>query len=92
MVYVIPAAIDEFDALQPRERAVVLNALDRLAAWPKVSGVKMLKGLDQGGTHRVRAGKSRIVFNVEDGAIYVQRIRHRQDAYLVRKAHRQAKS
>lgn len=91
-VYIIPSAIDEFDAMQPRERATILNTLDRLAAWPKVSGVKQLNGLDQGGTHRIRSGGSRIVFNVVGGAIYVQRIRHRDEAYNVRKAHRQAKS
>ena len=84
-------AVDEFFALEDRERAAILNALDRLRVWPKVSGVRALQS-GGGGKYRIRCGGSRIVFDIVDGAPLVRRIRHRDQVYNVRKRHRQAKA
>lgn len=87
-VVVSAQAVEDFDALETRARSAVLNAIDRLATWPEVSGVKALHGLDG---YRIRCGSARILFEVRDGAPFVTRILARDKAYLVRKAHRQAK-
>lgn len=80
-------AVEQFEALNAPERATVLNAIDRLAAWPKVSGVKALHGLDG---FRVRAGRVRIIFDLRDGAPFVVKIARRDKAYEERRMHRQA--
>lgn len=87
---VLAPAVDDFFRLEARERQAILAALDRLGGWPTVSGVRALRP-GNGASYRVRCGGSRILFDVEDGLPIVVRIRHRDQAYEVHPAHRQAK-
>ncbi|MFW5846409.1 MAG: type II toxin-antitoxin system RelE family toxin [Planctomycetota bacterium] len=70
---------DDFDALPRSIQKRVLAVLDRLAAWPAVSGVKPLR-YEWAGCHRIRTGDYRIIFEVQDDVIVVH-IAHRKDVY-----------
>lgn len=87
---ILAPAVEEFFRLETRERQAILAALDRLGAWPEVSGVRALRP-GNAASYRVRCGGSRILFDVEDGLPVVVRIAHRDRVYDLRPAHRQAK-
>lgn len=61
-------------------RARVLATVQRLEAWPTVSGVKWLGG-KWAGHGRLRTGDYRVIFKREASALVVVRIAHRKDVY-----------
>lgn len=69
----------DFVALPATIQARVVTILERLAAWPSVSGAKPLRG-DLKGHYRIRTGDWRLIFRVEQNVIVV-RIAHRSQVY-----------
>lgn len=71
----------QLDRLPKIIHARVVRLLQRLEAWPSVSGAKPLSG-NLAGWHRVRTGDYRIRFRVHaDAGIVVDKIGHRSDFY-----------
>ena len=60
--------------------ARVLRIIDRLEAWPDVSGAKPLSGR-LAGHYRIRTGDYRVQFRVEAQALIVEKIGHRDGFY-----------
>jgi mRNA interferase RelE/StbE len=79
-VLLTPDAQAEFDALPATIRARVLRILQRLAAWPAVSGANALSG-DWAGHYRIRTGDWRVIFRVVSPQVIVVRIKHRSEVY-----------
>jgi mRNA-degrading endonuclease RelE of RelBE toxin-antitoxin system len=75
-----PEARVEFDALPVVIRARVLKIIERLAAWPEVSGAKSLSG-EWTGHFRIRTGDWRVIFQVVTPKIIVVRVKHRSEVY-----------
>lgn len=73
-------AAKELDGLPTVIHARVLKIIDRLAAWPDVSGAKPLSG-QLAGQHRIRTGDYRIQFRVTGDRVIVIRIGHRDGFY-----------
>ena len=79
-VEVTPKARRELAALPLPMMNRVQNVLVRLSAWPKVSGVKALRG-NLKGDYRVRTGDWRLLFRVKGDRIVVWRVDNRRDVY-----------
>ena len=79
-VLITPEAQREYDALpilvQVRVRAVFM----RLRVWPRVSGVKALRG-KLAGSYRVRTGDYRVQFRALHDVIEVTKVGHRDGFY-----------
>lgn len=75
------AAGKAFDRLPPRTKQQIATAIDALAENPRHVGVIKLKDSDTG--YRVRVGRYRIVFVIDDAAALVSivRIGTRQGVY-----------
>jgi len=58
----------------------MLRLLNRLEAWPSVSGAKALRG-DLAGRFRLRTGDYRLQFRIEDDLVVVERVGHRDGFY-----------
>lgn len=69
----------DFVRLPATIQARVTHVLERLTAWPSVSGAKPLRG-DLKGHYRIRTGDWRVIFHVENNVIVV-RIAHRSTVY-----------
>lgn len=69
----------DFRALPATMQARVANVLERLQAWPKVSGAKPMRG-ELKGHYRIRTGDWRVLFRIE-GDVIVVRIAHRSTVY-----------
>jgi mRNA interferase RelE/StbE len=80
VVLLAPDAQKDFDKLPVTIRARVLKILERLGAWPEVSGAKALSG-DWAGHYRLRTGDWRIIFRVITPNLIVVRIKHRSQVY-----------
>ena len=75
------AAGKAFDRLPPVAKQRIAGAIDALAENPRHSGVIKLVGTDNG--YRVRVGRYRVVFTIDDptATVSVVRIATRQGAY-----------
>jgi mRNA interferase RelE/StbE len=69
----------EFRRLPATIQARVVSVLERLQAWPDVSGAKPMRG-DLKGHYRIRTGDWRVLFRIE-GNVIVVRIAHRSTVY-----------
>jgi mRNA-degrading endonuclease RelE of RelBE toxin-antitoxin system len=82
-VLISDRAIREFEALppDPRLRTRLLDAMDRLALWPNVSGCHRLRHkLD--GLWTLRVGHHRVVFRPDEaGPISVESVARREEVY-----------
>lgn len=80
-VHLERAAGKAFDALPPATKRRVAAAIDLLAENPRHFGVIKLACTDNG--YRVRVGRFRLVFTIDDTAarVYVVRIATRQAVY-----------
>jgi mRNA-degrading endonuclease RelE of RelBE toxin-antitoxin system len=58
----------------------VLALLERLEAWPLVSGAKPLSG-NLAGSYRLRTGDYRLQFRVKGREVIVEKIGHRDQFY-----------
>ncbi len=74
------AAAEQLDQLPRPIHARVLRVLERLQAWPAVSGAKPLKG-DLAGHFRIRTGDYRLQFYLKGPAVVVEKIGHRDGFY-----------
>ena len=74
------SAVKSLRRVPTAERLRLIEAIDRLATEPTAGGV--LKG-EFRGLRRLRVGRYRIVYEVDEGelTILVIRIGHRKDAY-----------
>lgn len=83
-VAITAEAREQFRLLPTRIKVRVMKVFERLAAWPKVSGAKPLRGALKG-HFRVRTGDYRVQFLVSDGAevtvVTVVKVGHRDGFY-----------
>ena len=81
-VFVTPTAQAEFMELPQPIRPRVLAVFRRLANWPRVSGVKALRG-SLAGNFRIRTGDYRVIFyyTKSTDTITVWKIGYRGDIY-----------
>lgn len=77
----LPSAERQLAKLKPSARHRLESAIDRLAADPRPTDARMLRGLR--GLLRIRVGDHRIIYQVVDDQLLVLviRIGHRSEAY-----------
>ena len=75
-----PEARDQIEALPRPIHARVLKHLERLRAWPEVSGAKPLTG-NLAGHYRLRTGDYRLQFHIRDDTVIVEKVGHRDGFY-----------
>lgn len=75
-----PTAAEQLDDLPVAIHARVLTLIERLRAWPTVSGAKPLSG-KLAGRFRMRSGDYRLQFHVRRENMIVERIGHRDGFY-----------
>lgn len=75
-----PSAAKELEALQTKDRCRIVSKIENLADEPRPQGCEKLTGQDR---FRLRQGKLRILFEVDDGQqiVTVVKIAHRRDVY-----------
>jgi mRNA-degrading endonuclease RelE of RelBE toxin-antitoxin system len=79
-VKITPAALEQAGRLAEPIYTRIQKAIERLENWPKVSGVKALRGR-HAGHFRIRTGDYRIQFRLEGQSLIVERIGHRDGFY-----------
>ncbi len=74
------SAAREIEALQPRDRARVVDRIAKLADHPRPPGCEKLSGTDK---YRLRQGDHRILYQVIDREliVIVVRVGHRREVY-----------
>jgi mRNA interferase RelE/StbE len=72
------SALDDLDALPPRERAQVIRKIERLELGLH-GNIKRLRDGEAG--FRLRMGDYRILFDVENSVIVIRRIGNRKNVY-----------
>jgi len=75
-----PSAAKELEALQTKDRRRIVSKIQNLADEPRPQGCEKLTGQHR---FRLRQGKLRILFEVDDGQqiVTVVKIAHRRDVY-----------
>ncbi len=73
-------ALEQASELPRTVKARVAKLLERLEAWPEVSGAKPLTG-DLAGHYRLRTGDYRVQFHVEGETVFVEKVGHRDGFY-----------
>lgn len=79
-VTITPEAQREFEELPLPIQRRVRDVFVRLTHWPRVSGVKPLRGA-LAGNYRIRTGDYRVVFRVRGTVVTVWKIGYRGDVY-----------
>ena len=79
-VRITPEALQQVERLHEPIHSRILVAVERLGTWPKVSGVKALRGR-QAGHFRLRTGDYRVQFRLEGGSLIVEKVGHRDGFY-----------
>ena len=71
----------EFESLPPGTRGQIETELDRLASEPRPRGARKLT--TGGGQLRIRMGRYRILYTVDDrrGQVIIGSVGHRRDVY-----------
>ena len=72
--------LEQADRLNEPIYSRILAAVERLQYWPRVSGVKALRGR-KAGHFRIRTGDYRIQFRLEGQSLIVEKIGHRDGFY-----------
>ena len=82
-IEVLPSAVREFEALPRDARARVADAIDALAAEPRLDGAKLLSGTGRDRIWRIAVGQYRILYQVHDARITViiVRVADRREVY-----------
>ncbi|MEH1795696.1 MULTISPECIES: type II toxin-antitoxin system RelE family toxin [unclassified Nostoc] len=80
-VEIAPAAKRQIKKLPYDVQQKVVAKLEQLAFEPRHDGVKKLEGSDN--LYRVRLGKYRIIYEIQDGFLLVTvvKVKHRSDVY-----------
>ena len=79
-VKITPEALEQAGRLDEPIYSRIQKAIERLENWPKVSGVKALRG-GLAGHFRIRTGDFRVQFRLEGQAVIVEKIGHRDGFY-----------
>ncbi len=79
-VKITPEALEQAERLDEPIYTRIQKAIERLEKWPRVSGVKALRG-DLDGHFRIRTGDYRIQFRAEGPDLIVEKIGHRDGFY-----------
>jgi mRNA-degrading endonuclease RelE of RelBE toxin-antitoxin system len=79
-VRITQQALEQAERLHEPIHSRILEAIERLKNWPRVSGAKALRGR-QAGHFRIRTGDYRIQFLLEGSTLIVERIGHRDGFY-----------
>ncbi len=79
-VVLAPEATAGLENLSNPIHGRVLRLLIKLEDWPRVSGVKPLRG-ELAGRYRLRTGDYRIQFQVAGNIVTVEKIGHRDGFY-----------
>jgi mRNA-degrading endonuclease RelE of RelBE toxin-antitoxin system len=79
-VRILPEAFRQIERLPPAIHRRVLDVLERLEAWPHVSGAKPLRGV-LAGRYRIRTGDYRVQFYVRDEDVVIEKVGHRDGFY-----------
>ena len=79
-VLITESAQEEVDGLPATVQARVAEKIVALSEYPKVSGVKALKG-GWKGTYRVKVGGYRILFITDTGTLTITNVDDRKDVY-----------
>ena len=80
-ILIKPSAVKEIESIGiKRDRRRIIAQITELADDPRPLGCEKLSGQDK---YRVRQGKYRIVYSIEDRdlVIYVVKVGHRKDVY-----------
>ncbi len=80
-VFIKTSALKEIEAIDPKvDRQRIVRRIRALAADPRPPGCEKLSGRDR---YRLRQGKYRIVYSIEDEnlVVYVVKVGHRKDVY-----------
>jgi mRNA interferase RelE/StbE len=72
------AAVRDLDRLPPKQAAGLVKKIGRLSEGLQ-GDIKRLKDFDS--MYRLRMGDYRVLFDVADGEVIIQRIKHRSVAY-----------
>jgi mRNA interferase RelE/StbE len=83
-IQIAPAALRQLKKLSPADRAKAAQAIDRLASQPRPAGSRLLAGAPQNQEiWRVRAGRFRIVYQIEQERllVLVLRVGDRKEVY-----------
>jgi mRNA interferase RelE/StbE len=80
-VEIAPAAKRQINKLPLDVQQKVVAKLEELAIEPRPDGVTKLEGSDN--LYRVRLGKYRIIYEIQDGLLLVTvvKVKHRKDVY-----------
>ena len=79
-VLITPGAQTQLDAVPRGIHHRILNLIDRLADWPKVSGAKPLRK-NLAGSFRLRSGDWRLIFHPQGDSVIIDAIDNRKDVY-----------
>ncbi len=81
LVVIAPAARRQLRKLARATQTRLLDKIEALAEEPRPAGCKKLS--DSEDIYRVRSGDYRIIYQVEDAALYVLvlKVAHRRDVY-----------
>lgn len=79
-VRILPDAFRQIELLPPSIHRRVLAVLERLEAWPEVSGAKALRG-KLAGRFRIRTGDYRVQFYIDGPSIVIEKVGHRDGFY-----------
>jgi mRNA interferase RelE/StbE len=79
-LYIKPSAVKEIEPLPKKDRARVVQRIQRLSRDPRPPGSEKLTGDDK---YRVRQGRYRIVYSIKDNELIVTvvKVGHRKDIY-----------
>ena len=79
-IYIKPTASKDLDSLPDKEVQKIANLISQLAEEPRPVGVQKLT-VKEG--YRIRSGKYRILYEIEDKqkSVLIYRVKHRKDIY-----------
>jgi len=80
-ILIKPSAVKEIEAIPlKKDRRRIVDRVGKLAENPRPPGCEKLSGQDK---YRVRQGRYRIVYSIEDQdlVVYVVKVAHRKDVY-----------
>ena len=79
-VLIKPSAVKELKKIQKKDLEKITDRIQALAKEPRPAGCEKLSGQEK---YRVRQGRYRIVYAIEDNEliVFVVKIGHRRDVY-----------
>jgi mRNA interferase RelE/StbE len=78
-IEILDKAIKDLKKIDKIQAKKILNSISNLEQYPDIANIKKLTNYNP--THRLRVGNYRVLFNIENDVIVVNRIKHRKDAY-----------